>query len=83
MLDETNLRERILYRACKKAGLERELWPAWHDLRHLATHLLNYNKDWRRGMELIGHADIRTTLMYTSLKIWSAMRPKRTPWPLQ
>lgn len=66
MLDGRNLRERVLYRACKNAGLERELWPTWHELRHaFATHLLNYNKDWRRGMELIGHADIRTTLMYT------------------
>ena len=66
MLDGSNLRDRVLYRACKKAGLDRELWPTWHELRHaFATHLLNYNKDWRRGMELIGHADIRTTLMYT------------------
>ena len=66
MLDGTNLRERVLYRACKAAGMPRNEWPKWHELRHaFATHLLNGNKDWRRGMELMGHSDIRTTMIYT------------------
>jgi integrase len=66
MLDGTNLRERVLYRACKAAGMPRKEWPKWHELRHaFATHLLNGNKDWRRGMELMGHSDIRTTMIYT------------------
>jgi integrase len=66
MLDGDNLRERVLYRACKAAGMPRNEWPKWHELRHaFSTHLLNNNKDWRRGMELMGHADIRTTMIYT------------------
>ena len=66
MLDGTNLRKRVLYRACEAAGMPRDQWPTWHELRHaFSTHLLNNNKDWRRGMELMGHADIRTTMIYT------------------
>ena len=66
-LDGTNLRERVLYRACEAAGLPRAEWPTFHDLRHaFATTYLNKRGDnWKRAMELMGHSDIRTTLLYT------------------
>ena len=56
--------------------MPRNEWPKWHELRHaFATHLLNGNKDWRRGMELMGHSDIRTTMIYTHV-IEDAEMPK-------
>ena len=66
-LGPINLRERVLYRACEAAGLPRAEWPTWHDLRHaFATTYLNKRGDnWKRAMELMGHGDIRTTLLYT------------------
>ena len=66
-LDGTNLRNRVLYRACEAAGLPRAEWPTFHDLRHaFATTYLNKRGDnWKRAMELMGHGDIRTTLLYT------------------
>ena len=66
-LDGTNLRNRVLYRACDAAGIPKAERPTWHDLRHAyATTYLNQRGDnWKRAMELMGHSDIRTTLLYT------------------
>ena len=57
----------FLYRACKAAGLPRAEWPTWHDLRHaFATGYLNKRgNDFKRVMDLMGHADMRTTLIYS------------------
>ena len=64
--DNNNWRNRILYKACKAAGLSRKEWPTWHGLRHcFATALLNKRgADYVRCMELMGHAEMSTTLMY-------------------
>ena len=64
--DPTNWRNRILYPACERAGLNKDERPTWHMLRHCyATALLStQGSDWVKCMERMGHADMSTTMMY-------------------
>jgi integrase/recombinase XerD len=57
---------KIVQRHARSAGLEHKMSP--HTLRHtFATHLLAGGCDLRSLQEMLGHADIGTTQIYTHL----------------
>ncbi len=57
---------KIIQRHAKEVGLEQKMSP--HTLRHtFATHLLSGGCDLRSVQEMLGHADVATTQLYTHL----------------
>jgi len=62
-LDETAL-QRAVKQGAQKAGLRKRV--SCHTFRHsFVTHLLQNGYDIRTVQELLGHKDVRTTMIYT------------------
>jgi len=64
-LDESVI-NKALKRACKSAGIKKQV--SSHTLRHsFATHLLQNGVDIRTVQSQLGHADVKTTEIYTHI----------------
>lgn len=62
-LDESVL-QKAIREAARNAGIDKQVTP--HTFRHsFATHLLQNGYDIRTVQELLGHKDVKTTMIYT------------------
>jgi integron integrase len=72
--------QRAIKAAARKAGIPKRVSP--HTLRHtFATHLLQANYDIRQIQQLLGHSDVRTTMIYTHT-ITADLKPLQSPLDL-
>jgi integron integrase len=76
---ETDI-QRAIKAAARQAGIPK--WVSPHTLRHtFATHRLQANYDIRQIQQMLGHSDVRTTMIYTHT-ITSDLKPLRSPLDL-
>jgi len=74
----TNAVQRIVKSAAIKAGIEKKVSP--HSLRHsFATHLLEGGENIRKIQELLGHTNLSTTQIYTSVST-EELKKVRSPF---
>jgi integron integrase len=61
---DPSLLQKAIRAAAKQAGIDKQVTP--HTFRHsFATHLLQSGYDIRTIQELLGHKDVKTTMIYT------------------
>ncbi len=76
-LHETHI-QKAIKAAVTKAGLTKR--ASAHTFRHsFASHLLQANYDIRTIQELLGHSDVRTTMIYTHTIKSTTLKEKKSP----